>query len=570
MTTTATTAKERPSRIAFGSCNSQNLTQPLWKVVSSRNPTAFVWAGDAIYADWHMGKEPLTFPPKAIFASATPSILQNYYQKQLANPDYQSFLQTTNATIFGTIDDHDMGMNNGDETYPYRVEAGLEFLKFVNEPPHSPFYNRVKKRGGGGVYGVKVFDFDRPTNLVSDFDAGIDPDVVGYDNSNVEWNYSKKSVAIFVLDVRTNKTPWKEGFQGWTPDYQGDFLGETQWKWFETAIARSKATVNVIVSGLQIHPYRFPDANANEMWSHFPTSRQRLYDTILSSGAQSPILVSGDVHLSQIMRKDCVDSLSINDYDTPIPSSSFHKRPLVEVTTSGMTHSWGTCFSSKPKFHNGWSLQSIYARLSSNSFMNFAHVILPMPDLVVTTPPTENQPQQQPNQQDRSDTLFENGGADGGKVGKQFSLELNFAEMEFDWDNEILSLRVFGKNQDAPPLLGARYHFDQLSGKQAMPGGSVKATVSSMDKDTPSIHPDAFKYQMDGDLTGNGRWICTNHKGVSNPLHVYGGYAIMSTFCATIFLLPQVVFSILIYKCWRRQTSKFHNARREGADKKNL
>ena len=39
-----------PSRIGIGSCNSQNLTQPLWNVLSQRNLSAFVWAGDAIYA----------------------------------------------------------------------------------------------------------------------------------------------------------------------------------------------------------------------------------------------------------------------------------------------------------------------------------------------------------------------------------------------------------------------------------------------------------------------------------------------------------------------------------------
>lgn len=38
------------SRILFGSCNSQEYPQPLWPVIASRNATAFVWAGDAIYA----------------------------------------------------------------------------------------------------------------------------------------------------------------------------------------------------------------------------------------------------------------------------------------------------------------------------------------------------------------------------------------------------------------------------------------------------------------------------------------------------------------------------------------
>ena len=38
-----------PFRIAFGSCNNQLLNQPLWPIIESRNPSAFVWGGDAIY-----------------------------------------------------------------------------------------------------------------------------------------------------------------------------------------------------------------------------------------------------------------------------------------------------------------------------------------------------------------------------------------------------------------------------------------------------------------------------------------------------------------------------------------
>ena len=39
-----------PSRIAFGSCNDQDRPNLLWPTIVQRNPAAFVWAGDAIYA----------------------------------------------------------------------------------------------------------------------------------------------------------------------------------------------------------------------------------------------------------------------------------------------------------------------------------------------------------------------------------------------------------------------------------------------------------------------------------------------------------------------------------------
>jgi hypothetical protein len=42
--------KMMPSnRIAFGSCNEQNLENSLWPIIEERAPAAFIWGGDAIY-----------------------------------------------------------------------------------------------------------------------------------------------------------------------------------------------------------------------------------------------------------------------------------------------------------------------------------------------------------------------------------------------------------------------------------------------------------------------------------------------------------------------------------------
>ena len=40
----------QPNRIAFGSCNEQDMTNKLWNIISERKPTAFIWGGDAVYA----------------------------------------------------------------------------------------------------------------------------------------------------------------------------------------------------------------------------------------------------------------------------------------------------------------------------------------------------------------------------------------------------------------------------------------------------------------------------------------------------------------------------------------
>lgn len=79
-----------------------------------------------------------------------------------------------------------------------------------------------RARRGRGVYGVKVLDFDRPVNqqALTDREATIDPDVPNSGSPT----YSNKTVAAFVLDVRSHKTPWKHG----SAAYQND-PGATFW-----------------------------------------------------------------------------------------------------------------------------------------------------------------------------------------------------------------------------------------------------------------------------------------------------------------------------------------------------
>ena len=55
------------------------------------------------------------------------------------------------------------------------------------------------------------------------------------------------------MDIRTHKTPWPgKILQTFWKDPDGDFLGEEQWQWFETAIGRSKAAVNMAMRSVAI------------------------------------------------------------------------------------------------------------------------------------------------------------------------------------------------------------------------------------------------------------------------------------------------------------------------------
>jgi len=474
--------------------------------------------------DIHLGNDWTKFPPLPIMSQATPDRLKSFYDVQLKDPSYQNFLNTTNATIFGTIDDHDMGMNNGDETYEFKQQSGVQFLEFTGEDRNNIMFKRALN--GNGVYGVKVFEFDGDrggNRLLSDEEAGIDPDVVGYDIEMKDLQlkeYKEKRVAIFLLDARTNRSPWGEGFDAWKRNYSGDFLGEPQWDWFETAILKSDAAVNIIVNGLQVHPFRHPNANTAEQWAQFPASRQRLYDAILRGGVRSPILISGDVHMAQLMRKDC--------WLRSHPSSP--TRPLIEFTTSGMTHSWGSVFASSQKFHETWRYYPMH--VMSKTIMTVAHAIFPMPDLMDSGTRSPS---------DVDQTMFENGGAEGGKQGKQYSLEKNFGEVEIFWKNKTIVIRAIGEDANAPPLLSASFSMDQLSGLEPTPG-AINDIKSFQNRGG---------FMIDGNIIQGSESVCVNHRGTTSDGHFLIGVIAMTLVLSFFLLGPQFLLLHFIVNRWK-------------------
>jgi hypothetical protein len=91
------------SRIAFGSCNDQDVQNNLWPVIESRKPAAFIWGGDAIYADMYTPTDWSTFPPTSGLQCATPDRLKMLYREQLSVPGYRRLLDQ-NITVFGIMD----------------------------------------------------------------------------------------------------------------------------------------------------------------------------------------------------------------------------------------------------------------------------------------------------------------------------------------------------------------------------------------------------------------------------------------------------------------------------------
>jgi alkaline phosphatase D len=178
------------TRIAFGSCNRQDLDQPLWKPILAWQPQLWIWLGDTIYGD-----------------SADPAVLAAKWRRQKADPGYKKL--AARVPILGTWDDHDYGQNDGGARFPARADSQRLILDFLGEPADSP---RRKQRG---IY------------------------------TSVTLGPPGRQVCVVLLDARYFRE---------APGTGGDILGKAQWKWLERTLRTSRAQVHLICSGTQIIP----------------------------------------------------------------------------------------------------------------------------------------------------------------------------------------------------------------------------------------------------------------------------------------------------------------------------
>lgn len=254
--------------IAFGSCDNQRLKNELWKSIDENHPAAWIWGGDDVYSDTEDMKE-----------------LKENYAIQKNDSDYLQFI--SNKQILGTWDDHDYGLNDGGEEYPYKRESQQLLFDFLGTSKDAP------ERFRDGVYNSRVIDFDG------------------------------NKVKVIVLDTRffrtavTKAVNSKKRLQP-NPYGQGTILGEAQWKWLEQELNTSDAQFNVIVSSIQL----VSDKHGFECWGNFPHEIDKLEKMLVASKAKGTFIISGDRHIATFSSKK-VANLNY---------------PLVDFTSSGLTH----------------------------------------------------------------------------------------------------------------------------------------------------------------------------------------------------------------------------------------
>ncbi len=207
------------------------------------------------------------------------------YEQQKGLPGYQALMRQ--CPIVGTWDDHDYGKNDGGKFYSRKKESKEEFMRFFDISADDPI------RTHEGVYSVHTF------------------------------GPKGKRVKVVMLDMRYFRdTTIRSAIPGhrYDPNPDGDIRGETQWAWLEKELKNSDANIHLIGSSIQF----ISNDHFWEKWGNFPKARQRMLDLLVKCKPKNVFVLSGDRHIAEISRMDV----------SGLP------KPLYDITSSGLTHTW--------------------------------------------------------------------------------------------------------------------------------------------------------------------------------------------------------------------------------------
>ena len=91
-----------------------------------------------------------------------------------------------------------------------------------------------------------------------------------------------------------------------------------------------------------------------------------------------------------------------------------------------------------------------------------------------------------------------------GKAGYQYSIALNFAEFDFDWEDRSVTIRILGSDKNAPPAVSTKWSFDSLTGHDNDYQLLVKEQEFVDTFDSLTQHPIG--------ASKDGEWVCINYR----------------------------------------------------------
>jgi alkaline phosphatase D len=266
------------TRLAFGSCQSENRSMAVWDVIAAQKPQAFLLIGDNVYGD-----------TGALWSADMPTLTASY-RKLSTRQEWDRFRRS--VPMLTTWDDHDMGANDAGGSFAFKEYAERIYEQYWQSS------DAVKQRPG--VYESRM---------------------VGPEGRRVQF---------ILLDTRFFRSdlvrqPYRDPGppRGWyipSTDANATMLGEAQWSWLEKELAKP-ADLRFIVTSVQM----VTSAHGYESWANFPKERDRFYRMLAANKVDNAVLMSGDRHAGGF-------------YKAQVPGL---KKPLWEITSSSLNFGFG-------------------------------------------------------------------------------------------------------------------------------------------------------------------------------------------------------------------------------------
>jgi alkaline phosphatase D len=217
------------TNFTFGSCHKREYQDPrIWQRIKEQHGQAWLWLGDAVY------------PPMRKVAPI--EVLKDEYQALLDSPAYKEFRQSI-PYIFGIYDDHDFGGNDMGKDMPEKEARRDAFWEFLGYEQTMLGVETIQRQGvyhsvswGEPPWQAKIVFLD--TRTFRDDHCGIPSLATHFPlGAGVACLTRWLSAGLFPSYCRTR---------------QATMLGPEQWAWLEEELLSSTASLNIVVSSVQV------------------------------------------------------------------------------------------------------------------------------------------------------------------------------------------------------------------------------------------------------------------------------------------------------------------------------
>lgn len=159
---------------------------------------------------------------------------------------------SSNIPIMGIWDDHDMGQDNNDGTYPYKEIARKVFMETYPTYPYE------------------------------------------VENEGIYYQFTIADVDAFVLDTRWYRSPMQN-----VDGKEKIMLGEKQLTWFLNGLKQSTARIKIIFSSIPFNDYGGDTSSGREgydSWMGYKYARNKVMSFIKENNITGVVVLSADQH----------------------------------------------------------------------------------------------------------------------------------------------------------------------------------------------------------------------------------------------------------------------------------